>query len=82
MMDTAEFETFKNVTILTKAFLFLIKLDKIAVQSVPKILCFVRPKNKIIDRIFLATQSGLYVKFLLDSHKRGDDSPRWASKLL
>ena len=38
MMDIAKSETFKNFTILNKALLFLIELNKTAVQSVPKIL--------------------------------------------
>ena len=33
MMDIAKSETFKNFTILSKALLFLIKLNKTAVQS-------------------------------------------------
>ena len=37
MMDIAKSETFKNFTVLNKALLFLIKLNKTAVQSVPKI---------------------------------------------
>ena len=37
MMDVAKSETFKNCTILNKALLFLIKLDKIAVHLVPKL---------------------------------------------
>ena len=37
-MDIAKSETFKNFIILNKALLFLIKLSKTAVQSVPKIL--------------------------------------------
>ena len=37
MMDIAKSETFKNFIILNKALLFLIKLSKTAVQSVPKI---------------------------------------------
>ena len=37
MMDIAKSETFKNFIILNKALLFLIKLRKTAVQSVPKI---------------------------------------------
>ena len=36
-MDIAKSETFKKFTILNKALLFLIKLNKTAVQSVPKI---------------------------------------------
>ena len=36
MMDIAKSETFKKFIILNKALLFLIKLSKIAVQSVPK----------------------------------------------
>ena len=35
-MDIAKSETFKNFIILNKALLFLIKLSKTAVQSVPK----------------------------------------------
>ena len=35
MMDIAKSETFKNFIILNKALLFLIKLSKTAVQSVP-----------------------------------------------
>ena len=35
-MDKAKSETFKNFIILNKALLFLIKLSKTAVQSVPK----------------------------------------------
>ena len=35
-MDIAKYETFKNFTILSKALLFLIKLNKTAMQSVPK----------------------------------------------
>ena len=35
-MDIAKFETFKNFTILNKALLFLMKLNKTAVQSVAK----------------------------------------------
>ena len=35
MMDIAKSETFKNITVLNKALLFLIKLNKTAVQSVP-----------------------------------------------
>ena len=38
MMDIAKCETFKNFTTLKKALLFLIKLNKTAVQSVSKIL--------------------------------------------
>ena len=38
MMDIAKSKTFKYLTILNKALLFLIKLNKTAVQSVPKIL--------------------------------------------
>ena len=37
MMDIAKSETFKNFIILNKALLFLIKLSKTAVQSVPLI---------------------------------------------
>ena len=37
MMDKAKSETFKNFTVLNKALLFFIKLNKTAVQSVPKI---------------------------------------------
>ena len=37
MMDIAKSETFKNFIILNEALLFLIKLSKTAVQSVPKI---------------------------------------------
>ena len=36
MMDIAKYETFKNFIILNKALLFLIKLNKTAMQSVPK----------------------------------------------
>ena len=38
MMDVAESETLKNSIILNKALLFLIKLNKTAPQSVPKII--------------------------------------------
>ena len=34
MIDIAKFETFRNFTILNKALLFLIKLNKTAVQSI------------------------------------------------
>ena len=44
-MDIAKSETFKNLIILIKALLFLIKLSKTAVQSVPKIH-LIRSKNK------------------------------------
>ena len=37
MMDIAKSETFKNFIILNRALMFLIKLSKTAVQSVPKI---------------------------------------------
>ena len=37
MMDIAKSETFKNFIILNKALLFLIKLSKSVVQSVPKV---------------------------------------------
>ena len=37
MMDVAKYVTFRNFTILNKVLLFLIKLNKTAVQSVPKI---------------------------------------------
>ena len=37
MMDIAKSETFKNFIILNKALLFLIKLSKTAVQSVPNL---------------------------------------------
>ena len=37
-MDIAKSETFKNFIVLNKALLFLIKLSKTAVQSVPKSL--------------------------------------------
>ena len=40
MMEVAKSETFKKFSILYKALLFLIKLNKIAVQSVPKKLFF------------------------------------------
>ena len=36
-MDVAESETFKSFTVLNKALLFLIKLNKTAVQSVPNL---------------------------------------------
>ena len=36
MMDVAKSEAFRNFTILNNAFLFLIKLDKSAVQSVQR----------------------------------------------
>ena len=36
MMDVAESEMFKNFTVLNKDFLFLINLNKTAVQSIPK----------------------------------------------
>ena len=36
MMDIAKSETLKNFSILIKALLFLMKLNKTAVQSVPK----------------------------------------------
>ena len=35
MMDVAESKMFKSFTVLNKALLFLIKLNKTAVQSVP-----------------------------------------------
>ena len=37
MMDIAKSETFKNFIILNKTLLFLIKLSKTAVQSVPNV---------------------------------------------
>ena len=37
MMDIAKFEMCRNFTILNQALVFLIKLHKTAVQSVPKI---------------------------------------------
>ena len=37
MMDITKSETFKKFSILNKALLFLIKLNKTALQSVPKI---------------------------------------------
>ena len=42
-------ETFKNFSVLNKALLFLIKLNKTAVQSVPKIkdIKLVRQNRKI-----------------------------------
>ena len=38
MIDIAKFKTFKHFTTLNKALLFLIKSNKTAMQSVPKIL--------------------------------------------
>ena len=38
-MNVAKYETFTNFTILDKALLFLIKLDKTAVQSILSV-CF------------------------------------------
>ena len=38
MMDIAKSETFKSFIILDKALLFLIKLSKTAVQSVPSLV--------------------------------------------
>ena len=38
MMVIAKFETLKNFSILNKALLFLIKLNKTALQSVPKLI--------------------------------------------
>ena len=37
-MDVTKSETFRNLAIFNKALLFSIKLNKTAVQSVPKIL--------------------------------------------
>ena len=50
MMDIAKSETFKNLTILNKALLFLIKLNKTAVQAVPII-------NQFLT-IFFKTEQG------------------------
>ena len=49
-MDIAKSETFKNFIILNKALLFLIKLSKTAVQSVPKILKLTNILTPFIDQ--------------------------------
>ena len=57
MMDVAEFETFKNFTILYKALLFLIKLSKTALQTVlfeillQKNLNYQPPANLIVAMV-------------------------------
>ena len=78
MMDIAKSETFKNFIILNKALLFLIKLSKTAVQSVPKFVFVVnfiefcklfssqtRPQNKyILNFICSPLLSEKFISFL------------------
>ena len=51
MMDIAKSETFKNLTFLNKALLFLIKLNKTAVQSEPKTLYYLLKTAELIRKI-------------------------------
>ena len=55
MMDIAKSETFKNVIILNKALLFLIKLSKTAVRSVLK--HFGTTANLDCTTVWLLTQN-------------------------
>ena len=49
-MDIAKSETFKNFIILNKALLFLIKLSKTAVQSVPNnFKSFLKDRSKFVS---------------------------------
>ena len=53
MMDKAKSETFKNFIILNKALLFLVKLSKTAVQSVPKnSISFIRVQVRVQKKYF------------------------------
>ena len=60
MMDIAKSETFKNFIILNKALLFLIKLSKTAVQSVPKIWSLFVIK---FSKILYSTQRAYLLEF-------------------
>ena len=55
-MDIAKSETFKYFTILNKALLFLIKVNKTTVQSEPKILQSRFGKIQHIERFNLKLQ--------------------------
>ena len=55
MMDIAKSETLKNFIILNKALLFLIKLSKTAVQSVPKVCGL--SNNKLASSAVLRQES-------------------------
>ena len=52
MIDVAKSETFKNLTIFDTALLFLIKLNKISVQSGPKNYFIVLSFFKTVKNIF------------------------------
>ena len=64
MMDIAKSETFTNFIILNKALLFLIKLSKTAVQSVPNILKLFTAKNLLHHQKFKCELNFVFAKSL------------------
>ena len=59
-MDIAKSETFKNFIIWNKALLFLIKLSKTAVQSVPKLFLSSECRNHFVTRSLVSQPPNLH----------------------